>query len=89
MKPPPAVKFPGWKDSDETTTMASSGTAVFHSTTITLLSDMNLAPARLIAVNTIIARTATIRPRVLSSPLLSPSAEIIGKFSFTAATLLT
>ena len=88
-KPPPAVKLPGWNDRDATTMIASNGTAVFQSTTIALLSDMNLAPARLIAVNSTIRTTATTSPRALSSPALGPVACSIAKFSFTAWMLLT
>ena len=74
MNPPPAVKFPGWKASAPTTTIATAGTAAFQITTKTLLSDMNLAPARLIAVKRIIPKVATTRPRGLSSPAFAPSA---------------
>ena len=56
--PPPAVKLPGWNDRDATTMIASNGTAVFQITTIALLSDMNLAPARLTPVNRIISMRA-------------------------------
>ena len=59
MKPPPAVKLPGWKLNDAITPMARNGTAVFQITRITLLSDMNSAPARLIAVKSTIRMTAT------------------------------
>jgi len=72
MKPPsPAVKFAGLNCVPATTTTARNGTSVFQITTNALLSDMNFAPARLIAVNTIIRPIATTRPRPLSSPALS------------------
>ena len=89
MNPPPAVKLLGWNDSELTTTMASSGTAVFQITTIALLSDMNFAPARLIAVNRTMPSVATMSPVLLSRPALGPSACSIGKFSLTLLMLLT
>ena len=89
MNPPPAVKLPGLKDREATTMIARIGTAVFQSTTMTLLSDMNLAPARFTAVNRTISSVATTRPRPLSSPALTPVACSIGKFWLTALTLLT
>ena len=89
MNPPPVLKFPGWKDSEATTTIARSGTAVFQITTIALLSDMNLAPARFTAVNRTIITVATMSPRPLSRPALAPVACSIGKFWLTAWMLLT
>jgi hypothetical protein len=73
MKPPPAEwKLPQWNDCDAITMIASTGTAVFQMTTIELLSDMKCAPARLIAVNRTIPRTATTRPNPFSSPSFEP-----------------
>jgi hypothetical protein len=53
-------------------------------TTATLLSDRNFAPARLIAVNTIIRAMATISPVPLSSP--APLSML--KLVWTQSTLL-
>ena len=89
MKPPPAWKLAGLNWSQATTAMARTGTAVFQMTTITLLSDRNLAPARFIAVNSTIKTRATTRPVPLRSPALSPTLLIILKWMFTQPTLLT
>ena len=84
MKPPPAVKLPGWKLSEAMTPMARKGTAVFQITRKMLLSDMNSAPIRLIAVKSSIRITATTRPREFRRP-----SESIAKCSLTQETLLT
>ena len=61
-----------WKDSDATTTMAQEGTAVFQITTTALLSDMNLAPARFIAVNRTISSDRDDEPASVQQTGLAP-----------------
>lgn len=56
--PPPAVKLPGWKRSDSSTTTVSTGTAVFQITVAELLSDNSFTPARLISVKIAISSVA-------------------------------
>src|SRR6478609_4463653 len=71
MKPPPAVRWPGWNDREQTTMMASTGMAVFQITTMAFDSDMNLAPARFMQVNRIMAANATIWPSQFRFPASS------------------
>ena len=89
MNPPPAVKLLPWNDVVAMTPMASRGTAAFQMTTMELLSDMNLAPARFMPVNKIISTMATMTPRALSRPWLGPPSCSNGKCLSTQLTELT
>src|SRR5215510_150210 len=66
-----------------------NGTAVFQTTTMTLLSERNFAPARLIDVNTAIRTSATTSPVPLSRPASGPVLWSMLKFVCTQSTLFT
>ena len=61
-KPPPAVKLLPWKETAISTTIVSSGTAVFQITVALLDSASQFTPARLMSVKTSMSTTATTRP---------------------------
>ncbi len=84
-KPPLAVKLPPWKSSSSSVTMVSTGTKIFHNTMPVLLSDIHLAPPRLMKQNSAMARMPMMMPR----PVNVPSVLTSGKVWATEPTELT
>src|SRR5438105_7954716 len=62
MKPPPAVKLPGWNDTISSTTTVIAGMAIFHQTAALLVSDSHFTPMTLITEKMSINPAATRYP---------------------------
>jgi hypothetical protein len=70
-KPPPAVKLLPWNATEMSTTMVTTGTAVFQITVALFDSASQFTPATLMSVNTSIRMTAITRPLPTSAPFWS------------------
>src|SRR5215472_11259418 len=62
LKPPPAVKLPGWNDAMNSATIVMAGMAIFHHTATLLVSDSHFTPMTLMNEKRSIRRAATTYP---------------------------
>src|SRR5207244_646328 len=68
LKPPPAVKLPGWKATTSSTTTVMAGMAIFHHTATLLVSESHFTPITLMKEKRSISAAATTEPGGAAPP---------------------